>query len=271
MKKISVYIILMLCIFSLSACSKKVDADVLVREAKSNSESIKNCTADITNTLEFTASGKKYTYKSSTENVYFAEPFSLKSTQSSQIGEKADKFVTYTITDNGGIWFYTHTNDGWQKTSAGTVSKTPTDQIDVLRMLNNATGQKYVRETELNSIKSDKLELTFKSEVLQSTIETIVTASGMGSGSKTIVETLINSTPDIYGYCYVDKNSGQIIRIELNAEDALNKVFKNIEGNNIEINISKCEISENVKDIGKAPAVELPPEAAAAQTVKAAG
>jgi hypothetical protein len=271
MKKILVYILSVLCIFALCACSKKADADVLIREAKTNADNIKNCTADISNNLEFTVNGKHYTYKTTNKNLYFSEPFSLKSTQFSQIGGKADDSVSYTVTDSSGVWFYINTGNGWQKTSAETVSTLPTDQIDVLRMLNHVSGQKYVRETELDSKKVHKLELTFKSDVIQSTIETIVTASGMGNGSKTIVKTLLDSVPEVYGYCYIDTQSGQIVRIELSAEDAVNKIFKNIDSSQVIINVSKCEISGNVEDIGKAPAVQLPPEAAAAKTVKAAG
>ncbi len=258
-------------ICSLTACGKKVDADVLMREAKTNANAIQNCSATISSTLEFTANGKRNTFKTGNEVVYWAKPFALKSTQTSLLSDKAGSGVSYTITDGGDVWFYSDSGSGWQKTSAQNVGTTPLEQIDILRLLGSVSGQKYVREATLGSQKVHKLEITFQSEVLRSTIENIVTASGMGQGSQTVVQTLLDSAPAIYGYCYIDESTGQIIRVELDATEAVNRIFQNIDGSGITINVSKCEIAGEISNIGKAPAVELPPQAAAAQTVQAAG
>jgi len=255
----------------LSACAKNVDADVLLREAKTNAGSITSCTASIQNDLEFTADAKPLRFRTGNEIVYQAKPFALKSTQSSLLGGAAGNGASYTVTDKDGVWFYSHSGGPWQKTAAGTVDPSPFRQIDILSLLENVTGQKYVRETTLGSEKVEKLELTFRSEVLRSTVENIVTAAGLGSGSKTIVQTLLDSAGSIYGYCYIDGETGEIARVELDATQPLNQVFQNIDGGGVKIIVTKCTISGEIGNIGKAPAVVLPPEAAAAQTVQAAG
>ncbi len=262
-------IILMIC--SLAACQKKADADVLMREALTNANAIQSCTAAFSSKLEFTANSKQNIFQTGNEIVYQAKPFSLKSTQTSLLGKTPGSSTSYTVTDGNGVWFYSNSGSGWQKTSAGNIDTTPLRQVDIFRLLGSVKGQKYVRETTLNSKKVHKLELTFQSEVLRSTLENIVTATGMGQGSLTIVQTLLDSADDIYGYCYIDEETGEIIRIELDATEAVNQIFKNIDGSGITVNVSKCEISGEVGNIGKAPAVELPPEAAAAQTVDAQG
>ena len=261
-----------LILFSLSACAKNTaDADVLMREARTNANSIQNCTAAITSTLEFTANGKQNVFKTGNEIVYWAKPFALKSTQTSLLGETSSNSTSYTVTDADGVWFYSNSGSGWQKTSAGNMDTTPLGQVNILRLLDSVKGQKYARETTLDSEKVHKLELTFQSEVLRSTVENIVTSTGMGQGSATIVQTLLDSVDAVYGYCYIDETSGEIVRIELDATEALNKVFKNIDGSGVTVNVSRCEISGTISSIGKAPTVELPPEAAAAKTVEAQG
>lgn len=269
--KTASFLLASILILSLSACGKKADADILMREAKTNANSIQNCTATIDNTLDFTANGKQYSFKTGNDCIYWAKPFALKSTQTSLLGNAAGSSVSYTVTDSDGVWFYSNSGSGWQKTSAESVATAPLEQIDILRLLSNVSGQKYVRETTIGSQKVHKIELTFQNEALRSTIENIVTATGMAKDSQTIVQTLLDSAPAIYGYCYIDETSGQIIRVELDATEAVNKIFQNIDGSGTTVNISKCEISGNITNIGKAPAVQLPADAADAQTVQAAG
>lgn len=258
-------------ICSMAGCAKKADADVLMREAKTNASAIQNCAATVSNTLEFTANGKKSTFQTGNEIVYWAKPFAIKSTQTSLLGGTTGSSVSYTVTDSKGVWFYAESGGAWQKTPAGNVKATPLDQVDILGLLANVSSQKYVREMTLGSQKVHKLELTFQSEVLRSTIENIVTATGMAQGSQTIVQTLLNSAPAVYGYCYLDETSGQIVRMELDVTDVINKIFQSIDGSNVTVVVSKCSISGDISNIGKAPAVKLPPQADAAQTVQAAG
>ncbi len=264
-----IFVLWMMC--SLAACASKPDADVLMREATANANAIQNCTASISNTLEFTANEKQNTYKTGNEIVYWAKPFALKSTQTSLLGGTAGNSTSYTVTDTDGIWFYSDSRSGWQKTSAGDIDTTPLRQVDILRLLDSIKGQKYARETTLDAKKVHKLELTFQSEVLRGTVENIVTATGMAQGSATIVQTILDGIGDLYGYCYIDESSGSIVRIELDATEAVNKMFHNIDGSGVTINISKCEITGDISSTGKAPAVQLPPEAAAAQNVEAQG
>ncbi len=265
-------LVLALCMMgSLAACAGKPDADVLMREAEANANTMQSCTASISSTLEFIANGKQNTYQSGNQIVYWAKPFALKSTQTSLLGGAAGNSTSYTVTEDGKIWFYSNSENGWQKTSAGNIDTTPLKQVDILRLLDSVKSQKYARETTLDSKKVHKLELTFQSEVLRSTVENIVTATGMGQGSTTIVQTLLDGAGDIYGYCYIDEASGNIVRMELDATDAVNKMFHNIDGSGISVNISKCQITGDIGSIGKAPAVTLPPEAKAAQNVEAQG
>ncbi len=269
--KITGLVLIICLLLSLAACGSKADADVLMREASANAEKIQNCTASINNTLEFTANGKANQFKTGNEIVYYAKPFALKSTQTSLLGSTTANSTSYTVTDSDGIWFYSNSGAGWQKTSAGDIDTTPLRQVDILRLLDSVKSQKYVRETTLDSVKVHKLELTFQSEVLRSTLENIVTATGMGQGSTTIVQTLLDGAGDIYGYCYIDESTGQIARIELDATEAVNKIFQNIDGSGVTVNVSKCLMEGSISNIGKAPGVALPAEASAAQNVQAQG
>jgi hypothetical protein len=258
-------------VLSLSSCGEQQDAGVLLREAKTNAGAITSCTASIHDTLEFTVDAKKNQFQTGNDIVYQAKPFALKSVQTSLPGGTADSSTTYNITDAGGVWFYSRAGGNWQKTSAGSIDPTPFHQVDILRLFDSVKRQSYVRETDLDSGKAHKLELTFDSEVLRSTVENIVTAAGIGKGSNTIVQALLDSAQDIYGYCYIDEKTGEIVQVELDATQEVNRIFQNIDGSNVKIEVTKCVIDGKIGNIGKAPGVELPPEAAAAQTVQAQG
>ncbi|MCI1982458.1 MAG: hypothetical protein LKJ45_04745 [Oscillospiraceae bacterium] len=258
-------------LFLTAACSAGTDAGVLFREAKMGAEQMKSCSASMKSTLVFTANGTRHEFLSSSAMTYTADPFALKAVQSSQNDGQKSSSETYTVTENGGLWFYGKNAGGWQKTSAAGLDTSPLQQIDVLTLLQYVKDEKYVRETTLNSRKVHKIELKMDSGALRSTIENIVTASGMAGDSKTIVQTLLNSAPPVYGYGYIDTDSDRLVRIELDTSQILDQVFQNIDGSSVTIHVTKSIISGDISNIGRAPAVALPEDAKAASSVQACG
>lgn len=255
----------------LSSCSHAPDAGVLLREAKSNANSITSCSAAISQELVFTSNGSQHSYSSENQITYTAEPFALKSVQKVQTDGTDNSDETYTVTEDGKLFFYCKPNGVWQKTDAGNMDTSPAAQVDILRVLNRSENQKYVRETELNARKVHKIELKLSSEVLRSTVETIVTVTGMSDNSRTVVQTLLNSAPDLYGYCYIDTQTGDFVRMDADLTDALNQIFRNIDGDSISVHVTKCTISGNMEDIGTASSVILPDDAKNASSIQAYG
>lgn len=260
-------------LFSTAACGAggTEDAGVLVREATSNANRLLSCTASMSSSVEFTANTKPYAFQTAHTVAYRAKPFALKSAQSSTVPGGAGQSVSYTVTDGDKVWFYSDSDGKWQKTAAGNIDATPIAQVDVLRLLSSVKGQKYVRETTLNSKAVHKIELTFSSEVLRGTLENIVTAAGIGQGSSTLVQTLLDSVDSVYGYCYIDRDSGQLARVELDMTEPVNRVFHSIDGSDVTINVSKCFVSGDLADINRAVDIQLPGEAAAAPVIEAQG
>lgn len=255
----------------LTACGNGIDAGVLIREAKTDTSAMKSCHVSAKNTLTFTAGSSGHSFESSAVLDYHSAPFAVKSVQSSKNDGVSENTESYTVTENGGLSFYCKSSTGWQKTGAENLNTSPSAQIDILRLLDETEDQKYVRETEINLKKVRKIELKLKSEVLRSTVENIVTASGMSSGSTTIVQTLLDSAPAIYGYCYLDESTGKPVRLELDAAEAVNKIFQGIDGSTVKITVSKCLISGDLSQIDSAPDVTLPDEAKRASSVQAKG
>lgn len=254
-----------------SACSRQPDVGVLVREARSDSSSMKSCCASVESTLIFKADSSQHNFHSSNQLDFHASPFAVKSTQNSQNDGASDKSENYTVTENGGVTFYCKNASGWQKTSSENMDTSPAAQIGILRLLDEVQDQKYVRETEIDSQKVYKIELTLKSEALRSFVENIVTASGIGGDSKTIVQTLLDSAPPVYGYCYINVENGKLVQLEMDATDAINQIFQNIDGNTVKITVSKCFISGTLSKIDSAPEITLPAEAKSASSVQAQG
>lgn len=258
-------------LFFTSACTNQPDAGVLVHEAQSDSAKMKSCSASMENTLIFKADNSQHSYHSTNQLDFHASPFAVKSLQTSQNDSASDKSENYTVTENGQIDFYCKSASGWQKTSPGNMDTSPAAQIEILHLLDNVKDQKYVRDTEIDSQKVHKIELTLKSEVLRPFVENIVTASGIGGDSKTIVQTLLDSAPPVYGYCYINTENGKLVQLEMNAADAVNQIFQNIDGNTVKITVSKCSLSGTLSKIDSAPGVTLPAEAKSASSVQAQG
>lgn len=257
-------------ICSLCACGGQTDAGVLYREAKNSAGGMKSCVATINRTLAFTAGGKKYSVNSSGTITYAAKPFALKSVQTSQNGDASDRNESYTVTQDGALWYYCETDGVWQKTSADGLDTSPLVQIDILRLLEDADSPKYVRKTTYNSQSVHKIEFKLNSEALRSAIESITNSTGMAENSKTIVQTLLDSAPSVYGYCYINTDSGQIVHVETDMTEAMGEIFKNIDGG-VKVDISTCKISGDITKISSAPKVTLPADAANAGTVKSYG
>ncbi len=257
------------CFFS--ACNVHPDAYTLIREAKAEVKSMKNCVVSSSRNLTFTSNGEQHSFQSKTDLIYTANPFTLKSILSSQIDGTSAKSETYTVTEDGNLNFYCKTPSGWQKTAAENLDSSPSAQIEILHLLNNSEDQEYICDTTVGSQKVHKIKLKLKNEALRSDVENIVTQSGMSGGSKTIVQTLLDSAPDIYGYCYVSVESGKPVRLELDAADVLNQIFQNIDGSNVSIKVTKCIFCGDISKIGSAPAVILPEDAKSASSVQAEG
>ncbi|MFU0832432.1 MAG: Lipoprotein [Oscillospiraceae bacterium] len=255
----------------LNSCSYAPDAGVLLREAISNANSITSCSTAIRQELVFTSNDSQHSYSSENQIIYMAEPFALKSVQKVQADGEDSSNETYTVTEGDKLFFYCKLNDVWQKTDAGNMDTSPAAQLDILRVLNRSENQKYVREMTLNSRKVHKIELKLSNEVLRSTVETIATVTGMTDNSSTVVQTLLNSAPDLYGYCYIDTQTGNFVRMEADLTDAINQIFQNIDGNSVSVHVTKCTISGNIDNIGTAPSVILPNEAKNASSIQAYG
>lgn len=255
----------------LVSCSSGPNAGVLVREAASGISGMKSCTASVNNTLVFTVNGTRHSFQTKNDLTFNASPFALKSALSSNSDGSSNSSVTYTMTENGAVGFYCKTATGWQKSQVQDLNPSPTSQISILQMLNNVEDEKYVRQTEIGSQKVHKIELKLKSEILRSTIENIVTVSGMGSGSKTVVQTLLDSAPTIYGYCYIGVDSGKIVRLDMDAADPVNQIFQGIDGSTVRIMVEKCGMSGDFSGIDATASVSLPQEARDASAVEAKG
>lgn len=257
--------------FLFSGCSRGPDAGVLLREAKSDADAIRSCDAGISRTLVFTADGAQHTVSSSNQITYTSEPFALKSVQQNRDDSSDSTTETYTVTENGKLWFYCKPNGVWQKTEAGNLDTSPAAQVDLLRILSRSEDQKYVRETAMNSRKVHKIELKLTNEVLWDTVENIVTVTGMSKGSGTVVQTLLDSAPDLYGYCYIDTETGQLVKMEADLTDAANQIFQKIDGSSVSVHVIKCELSGDITKIDSAPAAALPDDAKNADSVQAYG
>lgn len=259
-------------ICSLCSCSKNSpDAGVIMREAQNSAEKMGSCESTYKRTLIFSAGGNQYDCASASDISYVSNPFTLKSVQTSKNGNSQSENESYTVTSGNKLWYYCKSGGTWQKTEAAGLNTSPLEQLDALRLLKQTESYNYVREMDYSSQRVHKIEVKFKDEILRSTIEDITDKTGMAKNSKTIVQTLLDSAPDIYGYCYVNKSSGNIVHIEADVTDAVNSVFKNIDGASVKISVSKCDISGDIKSIGKKINISLPEDAENAADVQAYG
>ena len=108
---------------------------------------------------------------------------------------------------------------------AENLNTTPLEQIECLRLLKQAAEPHLVREEEVDLCGNLQIRGDFSGRNFRSSIEATVSASGMGDGSQTLVQELLDSVPAVYGYCYLEQETGLPVRMELDTTEALNTVF----------------------------------------------
>lgn len=247
------------------------DADMLFREAMTNANALTSCDAAYQSTLEITFEGEKISFISENTVTYAASPFMLKSFQTSDLAGASGQTESYTAAADGGIWVYANSGDGWTKTLAGELDTTPMTQIDILRFIPQVASQKMIRSEDISGQKAYKLELTLKSEVLRSAVENIVTSTGIGAGSATIVDTLLATAPTLYGYAYISAEDGQFLQFDIDGTDALNTILSHIDGMDASIKVNQYVLSGSLSSLNQAEAPVLPEEAKNGETISAVG
>lgn len=254
-------------IFLLTSCDQPADPEVILRESLAKSEEIASCESSYRYSLTYRSEEKETQVSTSIDSTYFSSPFLLREERSTN----GTASTTYLLAENQDIWYYAKMEDGWKKVNVDHQDRSPTKLMASLSLLKSAEQPKLVREEDWNGTPAYKLELSFPAETLQNTIAEIVATSGMGNGSQTLVPTLLESVPPLFGYCYIARDSGLPLALELDTTDALNTVFSNIDGGSVRITVAESTISGTIRNQNNADLFDLPPEAAAAEMMEAAG
>lgn len=247
------------------------DADMLFREAMTNANALDSCDAAYESTLEIAFEGQTIAFVSENTTTYVASPFVLKSFQTSDLAGAVGQTESYTIEEEDGIWVYANSGDSWTKTLAGELDTTPMTQIDILRLIPQVASQEMIRSEDISGQKAYKLELTLKSDVLRSAIENIVTSTGIGEGSATVVDTLLATAPELYGYAYISAEDGQFLQFDVDGTEALNTILSHIEGMDTSIKVNRYEIHGSLSNLNQAESPVLPEEAKNSETIQAVG
>lgn len=274
LKILSVFLSIFLVTGFFAGCDSAADlpdADMLFREAMTNANALTSCDAAYQSALEITFEGEKISFTSENTITYAAAPFMLKSFQTSDLAGASGQAETYTAAEADGIWVYANSGDGWTRTLAGELDTTPMTQIDILRLIPQVASQKMIRSEDISGQKAYKLELTLKSEVLRSAIENIVTSTGIGEGSATIVDTLLATAPELYGYAYISAEDGQFLQFDVDGAEALNTILSHIDGMDASIKVNKYVLSGSLSSLNQAEAPVLPDEAKNGETISAVG
>lgn len=265
--RLAAWILAACMIFLFTSCDQPADPEVILRESLAKSEKIANCEATYRYSLTFHSEEKETRVSTSVDSTYFSSPFRLKEERTTN----GTTSTTYLEAEDQDIWYYAKMEDGWKKVNVENQDRSPTKLLASLNLLKSAEQPKLVREEEWDGTPAYKLELSFPADTLHNTIAEIVAASGMGNGSQTLVSALLESVPPLFGYCYIAKESGLPLALELDATDALNTVFSNIDGDSVQITVSESIISGTIRNPDSADPFDLPPEAAAAEIMEAAG
>ncbi len=265
--RLAAWIVAACMIFLFTSCDQPADPEVILREALANSEKLASCEATYRYSLTYRSEEKETQVSTSVDSTYFSDPFRLREERTTD----GTASTTYLDAEGQDTWYYAKMEDGWKKVNVENQDRSPTKLLPSLSLLKSAEQPKLVREEEWNGTPAYKLELSFPAETLQNTIAEIVAASGMGNGSQTLVPALLESVPPLFGYGYIARDSGLPLALELDATDALNTVFSNIDGESVRITVSESIISGTIRNPNSAAPFDLPPEAAAAETMEAAG
>ena len=221
------------------------------------------------------AGGQSYSLRSDT--VYRKEPFGLYTVSVSNAGGTPGTLESYMIKGDGEYLLYTASDDVWTKSSLQEINTDSKEQVELLKLLSQAKSQSYLREEELDGILCHKLEITFSGEALRNVVETVVSASGMdasGSGlAGLLVESLSNREDGdaVRGYCWIEKDTGLLTRVEIDGAEILQKTFSSIDGAENGVTIQECKITGGFTEVEGGTFPDLPEEAQSASSAEAVG
>ena len=270
------------------------DGGAIFREAYAKAEAASGSTSWYESNFSFSPSGLsalteesagdsaeaaegEQSYSMRSDTVYRKDPFGLYTVSVSNTAGTPGSMETYIVEGENEYLFYTSSGDGWTKSSGAQMDTDPASQVELLKLLSESTSQSYLREEELDGILCHKLEVTFSGEALRNVVETVVSASGMdssGSGlSGLLVESLSNREDGdaVRGYCWIEKDSGLLAKLEIDGGDILQKTFSSIDGAENGVTIGECKISGGFTEIEGGTFPDLPEEAQNASSTEAVG
>ncbi len=269
-------------IFFLFACSSETpDAGALFREAYSLAGSMENGTlyyeSQLTFTIQELEDSPTYSFSQRNDTTYRKDPFGLYTLAVSNAAGAPSTLESYVLEENGSFVQYSQSGDGWFKTPLEELDTDPQKQLDMLQLLSHVKGQSYLREEEWEGIAAHKLELSFDGECLRSLLETLIVSSGMDSSAGELTDVLIESLNSLengtglHGYCWISKEDGRLLHLELDASQRMQQVFEAIDGAEDAVKISQCTLAAGFSDIGGTKFPSLPEEAQNASSVEAVG
>ena len=221
------------------------------------------------------AGGQSYSLRSDT--VYRKEPFGLYTVSVSNAGGTPGTLESYTIKGDGEYLLYTASDDVWTKSSLQEMNTDSKEQVELLKLLSQAKSQSYLREEELDGILCHKLEITFTGEALRNVVETVVSASGMDASGSGLAGLLVGSLSNredgdaVRGYCWIEKDTGLLTRVEIDGAEILQKTFSSIDGAENGVTIQECKITGGFTEVEGGTFPDLPEEAQSASSAEAVG
>ncbi len=216
-------------------------------------------------------------YSLRSDAVYRKAPFGLYTVSVSNAAGTPGTLESYAVEGDGEFLLYTASGEEWTKSSSKELDTSPKEQVELLKLLSQATSQSYLREEEYGGAMCHKLEMTFTGEALRNVVETVVSASGMdisGSGlSGLLVESLSNREDGdaVRGYCWIEKDTGLLAYLEIDAGEILQKTFSSIDGAENGVTIEECKITGGFTEVEGGTFPDLPEEAQSASSTEAVG
>lgn len=261
--------------------SGKADAGALFRESVSLMENMENGSLYLESTLSFSIeeqnASPSYTFSQRNDTLYRKEPFGVHTLSVSNMAGTPGTLESYLLEENGTAMQYSQSGEGWFKAELEDADLSARGQVDVLQLLGYVTGESYLREEELSGIAAHKLELSFDGECLRGLLETLITSAGLDPAGGQLAEVLVESLNGLeegnglHGYCWISKEDGRLLQLELDAKDRMQQVFQAIDGAEHSVKITECSISAGCTDLGGTKFPELPEEASSAAQTEAVG
>lgn len=267
-KKLLGFIMAMMMVFAVSACSsgeasdeKAQTPEEVMKAAEAKMREVNNMESEMFMDVTMKAAEQSVTMKTNIEIVAFTDPMKMKLIETVDLGELAAAPQTlnaYIEEVDGNKTMYIDVNGTWYKQAVQPIQMTQFDTIsNLVEYLNVCTQFTESGTEQINGEDATKYDAVISKDNLRETLESAWSQAGLGEGSE-LSEMDFSDVDDVKASIWINAE-GYPVKYDMDMADVMNKVMaKFADPSQTAPSIENLKITITAKNFNVAEEFEIP-------------